>query len=467
MSIYHCSLKIINRASGRSSVAAAAYRAGEKLHNQRENITHDFTKKQGIVFKQILLPEQAPPRFKSRNELWNEVEKAEKRSDAQTAREIELALPVELKRNQQIDLVRQYITDNFTSKGMCADFAIHDKNDGNPHAHVLLTMRSLTPDGFGKKDRSWNQHSNAEYWRAQWADIYNKQLEKLGIEQRVDHRSFKRQGIPLQPTIHLGTAAHQLEKQGIATERGEINRQIKLSNQRYQQINTELDTLQHQQKVVFGEIRDDLSAVSNKYLLTAVELSERQHTHTAHTQRSALLLHQSADLIKRAQNIKQYDSRLTQLQRGLETINPLALDEIIEHKQQITHLENSKNQATLALQRDYILTPDQVPVQAQLLQEQAGQQPQSTAIAGDSVEWLFKLLESLGEAFIKYIQLLTHYGEVVSLPEIIAEHNIEPSLSSSRLALEQAQNQLSLLLEQAQPHTLHLEQSQNLTHSLS
>lgn len=143
MSIYHCSIKIISRAGGRSAVASAAYRSGEKLYNDETGLTHDFTNKGGVIMSEIMLPENAPERFLDRECLWNEVQKIEKRSDAQFAREVEVAFPVEMSRTEQIECVRNYINDNFVSQGMIADWALHDKGDGNPHAHIMLTMRGI------------------------------------------------------------------------------------------------------------------------------------------------------------------------------------------------------------------------------------------------------------------------------------------------------------------------------------
>lgn len=143
MSIYHCSIKIINRSGGRSAVASAAYRSGEKLHNDETGLNHDFTRKGGVVMSEILLPDNAPEDFLNREVLWNEVQKIEKRNDAQFAREVEVALPNEMKREEQIQCVRNYINENFVSKGMIADWALHDKGDGNPHAHILLTVREV------------------------------------------------------------------------------------------------------------------------------------------------------------------------------------------------------------------------------------------------------------------------------------------------------------------------------------
>ena len=205
-----------------------------------------------------MLPAHAPPEFQDRSTLWNSVEEIEKSSDAQLAREIEVALPVELSRAEQLALVRSFVKDNFVADGMCADFALHDKGDGNPHAHIMLTIRPLKPDGrWGPKCRKvyeldsqgnripdgkggwknhredttdWNNRENAEKWRAAWAAYANRALEAAGRPERIDHRSYKRQGVDKIPSIHMGVAASQMERRGIATEKGDINRQIAADN---------------------------------------------------------------------------------------------------------------------------------------------------------------------------------------------------------------------------------------------
>lgn len=269
MAIYHCSIKIIGRSDGKSAVASSAYRSGEKLMDDRTGLIHDFTKKSGVVFTEVSLPAHAPPEYADRNVLWNAVEKVEKKSIAQLAREIEVALPKELSRECQIEIVRRYVQENFVSVGMCADWALHDKGDGNPHAHIMLTMRGIKPDGswaqkekkiyaldeegnriplidpatgeqkLGKRNEKlwkritvepndWNDHSKAEIWRKSWADICN---EYLSLEQQIDHRSYKRQELDLEPTIHEGYRARKMEKAGFVSNRCEYNRIVRKLNE--------------------------------------------------------------------------------------------------------------------------------------------------------------------------------------------------------------------------------------------
>ena len=228
MAIYHCGVKIIGRSSGRSPVAAAAYRAGQKITNERDGITHDYTHKSGVAHSEIILPDNAPTEYHDRATLWNAVEKIECRCDAQTAREVEVALPIEFSLNENAQVVRDYIYENFTFKGMCADFSIHS-NEGNPHVHIMLTMRDVSSDGFGKKNRDWNNVRLLEEWRENWAKVCNRELEKKGL-QKIDHRSLEAQGLERVPTMHVGRSEIR-ESQ---------NREIILFNERYTPKNVSL-----------------------------------------------------------------------------------------------------------------------------------------------------------------------------------------------------------------------------------
>ena len=274
MAIYHCSIKIISRGKGKSAVAAAAYRAGAKITSERDGEIHDYTRKGGVIHTEILLPANAPAEYADRATLWNAVEKIEKAKNAQLAREIEIALPVELTPAQRLSLVRKYVNQNFVAAGMCADICLHDTGGGNPHAHIMLTMRPfeqgdiwgakqkkeyiLDKDGnkiYDRKKRQykcnsisatdWNEQTKAEEWRGAWAEICNRFLEQNGHAERIDHRSYERQGIDQIPTVHLGAAASQMEKRGIRTECGDINREIEVTNQRLRQLKARISKLQN------------------------------------------------------------------------------------------------------------------------------------------------------------------------------------------------------------------------------
>jgi ATP-dependent exoDNAse (exonuclease V) alpha subunit len=232
MAIYHLSIKIISRGKGKSAVAAAAYRAGEKITNDYDGIVHDYTRKGCVAHTEILLPANAPLEYKNRATLWNVVEKIEKAKNSQLAREIEIALPAELTLLQNKSLIREYVKKTFVEQGMCADICIHDKGDGNPHAHIMLTMRLFNEDNsWGGKQKKeyildgngakiydpikrqyqcssipttdWNEHTKAEEWRVAWAEIANRYLNGLHQPAQIDHRSFKRQTVVLISPVYL------------------------------------------------------------------------------------------------------------------------------------------------------------------------------------------------------------------------------------------------------------------------
>ena len=271
IAIYHCNISIVSRGKGKSAVAAAAYRSGEKLTNEWDGMTHDYTRKGGVVHTEILLPPNAPPSFSDRSTLWNSVELYEKAGNAQLAREIDAALPIELSREEQIRLVREYCSSQFVSRGMCVDYAIHDTGKGNPHCHIMLTMRPLDERGAwaakskkeydldenGERIRlpsgkykarkvdltGWNDKGNALLWRKAWADISNAYLERAGHPERIDYRSNAERGIDELPTVHMGVAACQMEKKGIATEKGELNRNIQKANRLIREIRAQIGKL--------------------------------------------------------------------------------------------------------------------------------------------------------------------------------------------------------------------------------
>lgn len=244
MAIFYFTGNIIGRSSGRSAVGAAAYRRSAKMHSvahaayQRgekiiekgDKTTHDYRSKSGVVHSEIMLPEGAPPEFADAQTLWNAVESSEKRKDAQLAREIIVALPREFNLDEHVEVLRAYLQENFVKIGICADFSIHDKGEGNPHAHIMLTMREVSRDGFGKKNRDWNKKENLLEWRKAWANTINVMFERKGLDIRIDHRSYKEQGVDRLPFIHLGHEAAALERKGIKTERGNYNREIQHRN---------------------------------------------------------------------------------------------------------------------------------------------------------------------------------------------------------------------------------------------
>ena len=278
MAIYHCSVKNISRSSGKSAVASASYRAGEKLEDRETGLTHDYTHKTEVAYSEIILCENAPREYQDRETLWNAVEEVEKQSNARLAREWEVALPHELTLEQSKELVRGY-AQSLADEGMCVDVNIHWK-EGNHHAHIMGTTRPIKENGeWGQKEKKaykldengqkipqidpqtgeqkigtrgrkmwqretveandWNKTEKVEEWRERWAEHCNRYLEK---EQQIDHRSFERQGIERIPTIHEGYVARQMEEKGQTAERCEINRDINAAN-------IQLSALEHQQNL--------------------------------------------------------------------------------------------------------------------------------------------------------------------------------------------------------------------------
>lgn len=248
MAIYHCSTKTVNRSSGRTAVASAAYRAGEKLEDKRTGLTHDFTRKDGVAHSEIISNLDIEI---DRNELWNLAEKTENRKDARTAREWVIALPDELDADQRKDLAKDFARSLVDRYDVIADLAIHEPskggNDKNHHAHIMLTTRKAELDADNKltlttktdielsnaKRKSLDMGTTQEdikQIRETWADLANTALERAGYREKIDHRSYADQGNGLQATIHEGTKVTQLRRQGINTEISRFNDNVKQQN---------------------------------------------------------------------------------------------------------------------------------------------------------------------------------------------------------------------------------------------
>lgn len=238
---FHCSVKAVSRAKGRSATAAAAYRAGAYIEDERTGEVHDYTMRRGILATQILTPTEAPvPDWaQDRARLWNEAEQAERRKDAKVAREIVLALPHELSPPERQALAcayGQYLADRYK---VAVDLSIHlpDRNgdNRNHHAHLLISTREIGQDGFGAKTRVLDSPKTSpkevELIRKTWANFINKEYARYHLDIRVDHRSYERQGIDQEPTKHLGPNASAMERRGHPSDRGDMNREIRQRNQ--------------------------------------------------------------------------------------------------------------------------------------------------------------------------------------------------------------------------------------------
>ena len=263
MALFHFTVDQVKRSEGQSAIASAAYRSGERLYSEYYGEYSDYTRKGGVICSDILLPSHAPPEFADRQTLWNAVEQVERGKKAQLAYSFEIALQNEFTIEENIALARQFLLDNFVSRGMTVDVAFHEKEteDGgipNPHFHFLCPMRPMNPDGtWGFKQRrvyrldengnrirdqngkflfdavpttDWGSPETLEHWRKAWADVCNAKFEEKGLDVRIDHRSYLRQGVDLLPTAHEGATVRAMEKKGIRTEKGEFNRWIKATN---------------------------------------------------------------------------------------------------------------------------------------------------------------------------------------------------------------------------------------------
>ena len=272
MAIFHFHCDMISRGKGKSAVAGAAYISREKLKNEYNDIVFDYRyKKSDLQHTEIMLPAHAPSEYADRYTLWNAVEKIEKAVDSQLARDIDIALPKELSLEENLKLVKEFCQANFVNRGMCVDFAIHDKGDDNPHVHVMLTTRKINPNGewddkekkvyaldengeripvideatgqqkIGAKNRKmwkrikvknndWNDRDNVSLWREAWANVANKYLEQNGFNEQIDHRSYEEQGLDKIPTVHLGYAACEMRSLGERSEKWAYNASVKAAN---------------------------------------------------------------------------------------------------------------------------------------------------------------------------------------------------------------------------------------------
>ena len=228
MAIYSFSHQVMGRSSGRSAVAAAAYRSGERLWDERRGQEHDYGRRRERIEAWIERPEHAPGW--SRERLWNEAEKRETRVNSRTAHEWRIALPVELSEDRQRELVRGWVREEITSRGVMADVAIHRGDASNPHAHVMATTREVGPEGLARKVREWNDIRQYDRWREGWERHANRELERAGVRERIDRRSHRERGLGLEPTVHEGPYVRELEARGLRTDRGDENRAIRYRN---------------------------------------------------------------------------------------------------------------------------------------------------------------------------------------------------------------------------------------------
>ena len=337
MAIYHFSVQVISRGKGQSAVASASYRSGEKLRDEQSEQTK-YYKREVQPENHILAPSHAPSWVQNREFLWNEVERSETRKNSRLAREINIALPRELSNEQQTELIKGYVQEQFVDKGMIADIAIHRDDKENPHAHVMLTTREISEDGFTTKNRDWNNKELLEQWREQWSEHANKALEKENIQERITHKSHADRGLEILPTVHLGHVASDMEKKGIETDRGNINREVKQHNaiiydlQKYREEKRQLEEQLKQKTVSFTP--------KEQKILSAAEQFTQKYFNKKVT----------IDSIKQVKEVlneteKQYNSQLKDINNQKQN-----LDKLIQKESYLSNLEKQlvEKEQTLA-----------------------------------------------------------------------------------------------------------------------
>ena len=316
IALFHFHVTQIKRSAGQSAVAAAAYRSGEKLHSEYYGEDSDYTRKGGVVCSEILLPAHALPEYADREILWNAVEKVERGKKAQLAYSFDIALQNEFSMEENIALARRFLLEQFVSRGMIVDFAVHspDKESGisNPHFHVMCPIRPIEANGkWGNKQRreyvldengeripdgkgdyvfnavpttDWGSPETLEHWRQAWAELCNAKFAEKELPCRIDHRSYERQGVDLLPTIHEGPTVRAMERKGIATEKGEFNRWIKATNAAIRDIRKKIAALADWLK----EVKTELSKPKSPDLVSLLQAYFDRRNAGAYSQKARI-----------------------------------------------------------------------------------------------------------------------------------------------------------------------------------
>ncbi|MDR0492233.1 MAG: MobA/MobL family protein [Nitrososphaerota archaeon] len=438
---------------------SAAYRSGDELRDGE--IVHDYRAKGGVVHSEIFLPDHAPPEYADRQTLWNAVDASEKRKDARLAKEINVALPLEFSLDEQIEVLREYIQENFVSKGIIVDLNIHDKGDGNlnslakkenlacreavttpecgvtkltvgvasgvrnqkpelarshaanPHAHIMFTTRHVSPEGFGKKNTDLDSRVNLLIWRENWADDNNRMFERKGLDERIDHRTLKAQGIDREPTIHLGHEATALERQGIKTKRGDRNREIQQRNleraqkaKREQELtesstdeepirgltetapnetpdeehtaekaepmweSTEITSNENPaEEIIVEKTVQHLNNLREDYITLEKELAELITQRNEERQEIPRLTFRAENIDEHAKNIEALQSRITELQETRQNLNFLQWVKKQEADKAIKHAEKEALRAQIFFKNRFGTDHTQAPEEIKRINE--------------------------------------------------------------------------------------------------
>jgi len=394
--LYYFDATIIGRGSGRSALGAAAYRmggvlrsaayrAGEELRDDTGEIVHDYTRKGGVLYSEIILPNNAPPEFADRQILWNAVDARENRKDAQLAREIVVALQREFDAQENMEVLREYMRENFVDKGMIADFSIHNKGDDNPHAHIMLTTRHVTPEGFGLKNTDWNKKELFAEWRKSWADVNNRMFERKGLDERIDHRSYKEQGIDREPMLHLGVEASAKEKRGIRTRRGDINRERQARNEeraakkaaekaKYEQKTTENAMLNEKtanDQHTIEKTAQHLNKIKEYYITLEKDLAELIPERNEIRAELPRLTFRAESIDEHAKNIEVLQNKVAELQETRQHLHFLQRTKKQETDEKIKHAQQELKRAEIFFVNRFGINPDQAPKEIKRLQEKA------------------------------------------------------------------------------------------------
>ena len=345
MALYHFSVKQVSRGKGQTVVNSAAYISGQKLYNDYYGQVHDYTKKSGVMFTEILKPDYVPERLSDRETLWNEVERAEKGKRAQLAYSFDIALQNELTLEENIQLAREFCQEQFVARGMIVDLAVHEgkSKDGdepsNPHFHVLAPIRPFTEEGiWGNKQKrkyvldeegnrikdalsttGWNDPELLKEWRKAWTEKVNDKFRECHMAARIDHRSYKEQGIDLIPTIHEGYEVRAMEKKGIKTIIGELNRAIQQFNQMFISLKESIQWM----KIAYEEMKMELDRRQQNPTL----LESLQDYYDKKTQNSPKLSNFYAEMERRGKkisNLQEFAKSINYLQvHSIETMDDL------------------------------------------------------------------------------------------------------------------------------------------------
>ena len=378
MALYHFSVKQVSRGKGQTVVNSAAYISGQKLYNDYYGQVHDYTRKSGVMFTEILKPDYVPERLSDRETLWNEVERAEKGKRAQLAYSFDIALQNELTLEENIQLAREFCQEQFVARGMIVDLAVHDGEEpDNPHFHVLAPIRPFTEEGiWGNKQKreyvldeegnrikdakgkyvfnavsttGWNDPELLKEWRKAWTEKVNDKFRECHMAARIDHRSYKEQGIDLIPTIHEGYEVRAMEKKGIKTIIGELNRAIRQFNQMFISLKESIQWM----KTAYEEMKMELDRRQQNPTL----LESLQDYYDKKTQNSPKLSNFYAEMERRGKkisNLQEFAKSINYLQvHNIETMDDLqtriqelngiisaSKAEISEKREQLKNLED-------------------------------------------------------------------------------------------------------------------------------